>query len=68
VAVVVGGGGGGGVDVDVEEVEDLRGFHCGEAGVLLVDDSGGDVDFEALEAVVRVLGVGVLMSKRKKGK
>jgi len=46
----------------------LRGFHCGEAGVLLVDDGGGDVDFEALEAVVRVLGVGVLMSKREKGK
>ena len=37
---------------DVEEVEDLVCFHAVEACVLLVDDRGGDVDFEALKAVV----------------
>jgi hypothetical protein len=36
---------------NVEEVEQLIRFHGAEAGVLLVYDGGGDIDFEALETV-----------------
>ena len=34
---------------EVEEIEDLIGFHGCETGVLLVHHGGGDIDFEALE-------------------
>jgi len=51
VEIGVGRCGEGGRVGDVEEVEDLVRFHGGEPGVLLVDDCGGDVDFETLETI-----------------
>ena len=55
-------GGGGCRLAEIEEVEDLVRFHGGQAGVLLVHDGGGDVDFEALEAV-RPISRGYLYMK-----